>query len=163
MPRSPNRDAAWPEFLELWERLLEETADPRTAVVVEGENDVRSLRRIGVDGAVIPLHRGQRLAAVARHLDIVADRVIILTDWDTEGGHLAHRLEELLEAGRVKVDLDLRRRFARLLHGELVHVEGLYGWARRMAERQGAPLDHFRPMLPPPPTLPHEGRAPGAD
>ena len=74
MPRVPDREAAWPEFLELWELLLEERGDARTAIVVEGENDVRSLRRIGVDGAIVPIHRGQRLAAVARHLDIVADR-----------------------------------------------------------------------------------------
>jgi|SRR5580693_6439137 5S rRNA maturation endonuclease (ribonuclease M5) len=162
MARTADRDATWEDFLGLWERLLEESADPRTAIVVEGENDVRSLRRIGIDGRIIPIHRGQRLAAVARHLDIVADRVILFTDWDTEGGHLARSLGELLEAGRIEVDTDLRRRFARLLHGELVHVEGLYGWARRMAERQGAPLEHFRPMVPVVPDV-REGRAPGTD
>ncbi|HTT26286.1 MAG TPA: toprim domain-containing protein [Thermoplasmata archaeon] len=163
MARIPDRAAAWAEFLEVWETMLEESAQARTAFVVEGENDVRALRRIGIDGAIVPIHRGQRLAAVARHLDVVADRVLILTDWDTEGGHLAHRLAELLAPGRVEVDLALRRRLARLLRGELVHVEGLYGWARRMAERQGAPLDHFRPMLVPPPHAVASGRAPGAD
>ena len=148
MVPSPDRSDAWPTFLELWDRLLSESRAPGTVIVVEGERDVRSLRRLGVDGPILPLHRGQRLGAVAHRLLGEARRVILLTDWDTEGGHLAHRLQELLAAGGVEVDLDLRRRLARCVRGEVVHVEGLYGWARRTAEREGAPLDHFRPIDP---------------
>ncbi|MCI4344563.1 MAG: hypothetical protein L3J87_02935, partial [Thermoplasmata archaeon] len=69
--------------------------------------------------------------------------VVVLTDWDTEGGHLAQKLREFLEAERLTFDLDFRRRLARVLRGEVAHVEGLAGWARRTAEREGAPLDHF--------------------
>jgi 5S rRNA maturation endonuclease (ribonuclease M5) len=64
-----------------------------------------------------------------------------MTDWDTEGGHLAQRLREFLEADRPRLDLEYRRRIARIVRGELVHVEGLHGWARRLAERQGLVLD----------------------
>lgn len=147
MPRREEAAAVWADFLELWEMLVLDSIEPGTVIVVEGERDVQSLRRLGVEGRVLPLHRGQRLAALARELGEHARRAILLTDWDTEGGHLAYRLRDLLAAGPVEVDLDLRRRLARCLHGEVVHVEGLFRWAQRHAEREGAPLDHFRPRV----------------
>ena len=148
MGDATDREAIWGSFLELWERLIGDSAEPGTVIVVEGERDRQALRRLGVPGPIVPLHHGRRLPGVARELGESATRVILLTDWDTEGGHLAQRLRELLEAGPTEVDLDLRRRLARALHGELVHVEGLYGWARRNAERHGAPLEHFQPAAP---------------
>src|SRR5579871_1492431 len=143
MARPPARDAAWTEFLDLWDRLLEESETPGTALVVEGETDVRALRRLGVDGRIVPLHRGQRLPRIARDLAASSTRVVLLFDWDLQGGRWTRRLRELLESGPLEVDTDLRRRFAAVLHGEIVHVEGLYGWARRMAENHGGPLEHF--------------------
>jgi 5S rRNA maturation endonuclease (ribonuclease M5) len=149
MGNASDRDEAWSAFRELWELLLTESATPGTTIVVEGDRDRRALLRLGVTGRIVPLHSGQRLGRVAKELAETADRVILLTDWDTEGGHLAQKLREFLEAGPTEVDSDFRRRLARALHGELVHVEGLHGWARRMAERQGAPLEYFQPEAPP--------------
>lgn len=145
MNDAADRDAGWADFLEIWEALVTESVEARTVIVVEGERDRHALRRLGIEGTILPLHHGRRLPAVAKELTDSADRVILLTDWDTEGGHLAQRLRELLGAGRTEVDLELRRRLAKALRGELVHVEGLYGWARRAAERQGAALEHFQP------------------
>ncbi len=133
-------EVAFDGFVELWEKLLRDAAEPGTVTVVEGERDRRSLRRLGLSGAVTVVHRGRPLSGTA-HALAQARRVILLTDWDTEGGHLAQRLKEYLEAESVALDLDYRRRFARLLRGELVHVEGLYGWARRSAERARRSLE----------------------
>lgn len=138
-----DREEAWPEFLELWEALCTESARPGTTVVVEGERDRTSLRRLGVAGPIELLHHGQRMSRVAEELTRGARRLIVLTDWDREGGHLAQRLSELMEAGPTAVDLEFRRRLSRLLRSEVVHVEGLAGWARRTAESIGAPLEHF--------------------
>jgi len=102
---------------------------------VEGERDRRSLRRLGVKGSIMLVHRGRTISETAQHLSASARRVIVLTDWDTEGGHLAQRLKEFLGVGRSGPDLEYRRRLARILRGELVHVEGLYGWAVRTAEK----------------------------
>lgn len=145
MARPTSRDAVWADFLDLWDQLLEAGTTPGTVLVVEGENDVRSLRQLGVEGRIVPLHRGQRLPVVARELSQSATRVVLLFDWDAQGGRWARRMRELLGAGRLDVDLELRRRLASTLRGELVHVEGLYHWARRTAERHRAPLEHFRP------------------
>ena len=103
--------------------------------MVEGERDRRSLRRLGLKGTILLVHRGRTLSETAHHLAETARHVIILTDWDTEGGHLAQRLKEFLGSGRHGPDLDHRRRLAHVLRGELVHVEGLYGWAARTAEK----------------------------
>ena len=129
------------EFLRLWRDLRAESETPGTVIVVEGERDLRSLRRLGIEGRIVTVHRGRSLSGTAHDLVGEARRVIVLTDWDAEGGHLAHRLKEFLESDRPSFDLEYRRRLARIVRGELVHVEGLHGWARRLAERGGASLD----------------------
>lgn len=135
--------AVFDEFWELWGRLSLESRTPGTVVVVEGERDRRSLRRLGLRGAIVLVHRGRTMSETAHELSARARRVIILTDWDTEGGHLAQRLKEFLGSGRTGPDLDHRRRLARVLRGELVHVEGLYGWASRTAEKANRSLPHL--------------------
>jgi 5S rRNA maturation endonuclease (ribonuclease M5) len=133
------------DFLRLWERLCGDSAVPGTVVVVEGERDRASLRKLGLPGTIVKLHHGSALSGTAQDLVGRSRRVIVLTDWDTEGGHLAQRLREFLEAESLVLDLDYRRRLARIVRGELVHVEGLYGWARRLAERSGHPLEELLP------------------
>jgi 5S rRNA maturation endonuclease (ribonuclease M5) len=137
------------EFLDLWSTLTAESEGPGTVVLVEGERDRDSLRSLHLPGRIVLVHRGVRLSAIAHDLDTGARRAIVLTDWDAAGGLLARRLRELLEAGPVEVDLEFRRRIARVVRGEVVHVEGLYRWARRLAERSGAPLDHYLAALEP--------------
>jgi 5S rRNA maturation endonuclease (ribonuclease M5) len=123
------------EFWELWVHFRSDSRAPGTVVVVEGERDRRSLRRLGIDGTILLVHRGRTISETAQLLAATARRVIVLTDWDTEGGHLAQRLKEFLGSGRSGPDLEYRRRLARIVRGELVHVEGLYGWARRTGEK----------------------------
>jgi 5S rRNA maturation endonuclease (ribonuclease M5) len=138
------------EFLKLWHDLRAESGEPGTVVVVEGERDRRSLRRLGIDGRIVALHRGRPLSGTAHDLVDRAARVIVLTDWDTEGGHFARRLKEFLEADRPSLDLEYRRRLARIVRGELVHVEGLYGWARRLAEVCGDSIEERLDRFPGP-------------
>jgi len=135
--------AALEEFRELWGKLRGESEEAGTVVVVEGERDRRSLRRLGLEGTIALVHRGETLSGTAHRLVRQSRRVIVLTDWDNEGGQFARRLKEFLEAERLELDLEYRRRLARILRGELVHVEGLHGWARRLAERQGSSLEQY--------------------
>ncbi len=128
------------EFWELWNRLRSDSLRPGEVVVVEGERDRRALRRLGLEGTIVLVHRGRTISETAQHLSATARHVIILTDWDTEGGHLAQGLTKFLGTGRSGPDLEYRRRLARILRGELVHVEGLYGWARRTAEKSDRSL-----------------------
>ncbi len=141
------RVARWEEFQEAWGALVEASRSPKTFVVVEGERDRRSVRRLGLAGEVVLLHRGQPVRLVAHDLARRARRVILLTDWDAQGGRLAHLLAEFLKAMPLELDLEHRRQLARLLRGELTHVEGLYGWARRTAEALGEPLEPWLDRL----------------
>lgn len=136
-------DGAFPEFLKLWERLCRASIVGGTVVVVEGERDRTALRRLGLPGPIGLVHQGLSLSALADRWARDTRRVIVLTDWDESGGQMARTLKEFLGAGPIELDLEFRRRLAHLLHGEVTHVEGLFGWARRSAERAGAPLDHF--------------------
>jgi 5S rRNA maturation endonuclease (ribonuclease M5) len=136
-----DRDLAWEEFLEVWCDLRAKSSIPGTVVVVEGERDRASLAALHIDGTVVALHHGQPLGHVAHELSLQARTVVVLTDWDTEGGHLARRLREFLDAMPLELDLDVRRRLARAMRGEVAHVEGLAGWARRSADRAGTTLE----------------------
>jgi 5S rRNA maturation endonuclease (ribonuclease M5) len=141
-PRDP-----WPDFVKLWQELLGEAESPGTVVLVEGERDRAALHALGVSGRIVLVHHGQSLSGVAREITEAGRRVIVLTDWDVEGGRLAQRLRELLHDGRLELDLDYRRRLARTLRGEIVHVEGLSGWANRMAQKVGLTLDEWLRVL----------------
>lgn len=141
MATAQGRLAAWEEFQGEWVKLLESSREPGTVVVVEGERDRRSLRRLGVSGRIVLVHRGRTLSQVANELATTSRRAVLLTDWDAEGGHLGHRIAEFLEGGPVLPDLETRKRLGRVLRSELTHVEGLYGWARRSAELAGTTLE----------------------
>ncbi len=142
MPQPVPAHPAFDRFVEVWRRLLDEEDDGRCVVVVEGERDRRSVRRLGWTGPVLAVHGGRTLSSTAHRLVRGREKAIVLTDWDTEGGHLAHRLKEFLEAESIAFDLSYREKLARILRGDLVHVEGLYGWARRQAEAEGLSLEH---------------------
>ncbi|MGD0719176.1 MAG: toprim domain-containing protein [Thermoplasmata archaeon] len=137
MRAGEDSDEAFEEFLELWRRLYRANRDDGAGILVEGERDRRALTRLGLEGGIELVHRGTTLATTAQRLLDGHRTVILLTDWDPEGGNLARRLRGLLQAGGVRLDLEYRRRLARILRGEVVHVEGLHGWTRRMAERHG--------------------------
>jgi 5S rRNA maturation endonuclease (ribonuclease M5) len=135
------RETAWPEFVRVFARLREESASGVVVVLVEGERDRRSLRRLGVAGPIALVHGGGTLSALAAKLARGGKTVVVLTDWDTEGGHLAQRLRDFLTADAVGLNLEYRRKLAKALRGEVVHVEGLHGWARRTAEATGGTLE----------------------
>jgi 5S rRNA maturation endonuclease (ribonuclease M5) len=137
------REEAWPEFLELWSDLIEASRSPSTVIIVEGERDRASLAKLSVGGRVVILHRGRPVSEVAHWVSRDARRIIVLTDWDAKGGRLAQKLREFLESMPLELDLETRRRLARVLRGELVHVEGIAGWARRTAELLNVPLEQW--------------------
>ena len=137
------RQEAWPEFLDVWADLIEASRAPSTVIIVEGERDRASLAKLSVGGRVEILHRGRSVSGVAHLVSRDARRVIVLTDWDAKGGRLAQKLREFLESMPLELDLETRRRLARVLRGELVHVEGIAGWARRTAELLHIPLEQW--------------------
>ena len=125
------------ERLEALQEAVGDLADANTAapVLVEGERDVAALRALGLDGELMTVHRGASLVQVADDVARSHRSVIILTDWDRKGGLLARRLADLLVGLGVKVDVDLRRRLARLARGEVRTVEALPALLSNAARR----------------------------
>lgn len=132
------------EFLDLLRELHEEVDDEGAVLLVEGERDKMALHGLGFPTASILLvHHGVTLASLVEQVVRQGRKVIILTDWDRSGGHLAQRLRSLFDDGRVRFDLTYRRRLARAVRGETQYVEAVLPWAERAAQRAGAPLDHW--------------------
>ena len=132
------------EFLELLRELREVVHREQAVLLVEGDRDRVALRRLGLPPvAILLVHHGVTLSVLVVTVVRRGRTVIILTDWDRSGGELAHRLRSLFDDGRIRFDLDFRRRMARAVRGETQYVEALLPWAERAAKRAGAPLEHW--------------------
>ena len=94
-------------------------------IVVEGRRDLEALRRLGVDGRVFCLKAaGVSRVGFLEKLDGFGD-VVLLTDFDREGGELRLWLyEELLRRGVLADDFAWRR-FRALARVEVRSVEEL--------------------------------------
>jgi len=94
-------------------------------VIVEGPNDVKTLRALGLTGPVF-CAKSRRLGLVD-FLDSVAthSEVIILTDFDKEGRALAWRLRRDLSHMRVKVNTEIWKQLKALVRSEIVGIENL--------------------------------------
>lgn len=102
-----------------------------TPLVVEGPNDVRTLRRLGIQGPMV-CAKSRRLG-LADFLESVAKyrEVIILTDFDKEGRALAWRLRRDLSAMRVKANVEIWKQLKALVRSEIVGIESLDKYLER--------------------------------
>jgi 5S rRNA maturation endonuclease (ribonuclease M5) len=102
-------------------------------VIVEGPNDVRMLRKLGIAGPIF-CAKSRRLGLVD-FLDSVAKypEVIILTDFDKEGRALAWRLRRDLLQMQVKVNVEIWKQLKALGRSEMVGIENLGKYLDRLA------------------------------
>ena len=102
-------------------------------LIVEGSNDVRALRQLGIAGPVF-CAKSRRLGLVD-FLDSVAahSEVLILTDFDKEGRALAWRLRRDLSQMRVKANVEIWKQLKALVRSEIVGIENLAGYLERHA------------------------------
>ncbi len=116
----------------------------RTPIIVEGRNDGRALRKLGLRGRIIRLNDGSSIFQLCESVARKHPEVVILTDWDRRGGQLCRLLREGLAANGVRYDVDLRARLTHLCKKEAKDVEGLAGLVERIShsEREGLWLRH---------------------
>jgi 2,5-diamino-6-(ribosylamino)-4(3H)-pyrimidinone 5'-phosphate reductase len=102
-------------------------------VIVEGPNDVKTLRKLGIAGPIF-CAKSRRLGLVD-FLDSIAtySEVIILTDFDKEGRALAWRLRRDLSQMRVKVNVEIWKQLKALARSEIVGIENLGKYLDRLA------------------------------
>ena len=114
-------------------------------VIVEGPNDVKTLRTLGIVGPVF-CAKSRRLGLVD-FLDSIAthSELIILTDFDKEGRALAWRLRRDLSQMRVKANVEIWKQLKALVHSEIVGVENLDSYLDRHAAGSAATTKRVLP------------------
>jgi 5S rRNA maturation endonuclease (ribonuclease M5) len=102
-------------------------------VIVEGPNDVKTLRKLGISGPIF-CAKSRRLGLVD-FLDSIAvhSEVIILTDFDKEGRALAWRLRTDLSHLRVKANVEIWKQLKALARSEVVGIENIEKYMERLA------------------------------
>jgi len=109
------------EILKLLEDLRERNEGGET-IIVEGERDRTSLRRLGIQGKIVC--SSQR--SISDLIDILRETsVIILTDWDRQGIERGKYLLTHLQASGIRCDFELHRKLSALLKKEIKDVESL--------------------------------------
>ncbi len=87
------------EFLEKYQEKN------RTApIIVEGDNDIRSLRYLGFSGEIIKLNSGLSLMGFSESVARNHREIILLTDMDRKGIKLKESLKSLLVSLGTSVD-----------------------------------------------------------
>lgn len=95
--------------------LLDEIDEVADAIIVEGQEDDRTLRHLGIRKPIF------RASSSRSQTDLVEDlaknfrKVIIITDFDREGRSLNRRLTNVLEKRGLTVEKALRKRLGKLL------------------------------------------------
>jgi 5S rRNA maturation endonuclease (ribonuclease M5) len=116
------RVSSFISFLDSLILELNQLAADSWVALVEGERDVRALRRLGYNGRLVKVSdlRGMRFGT----LDGVAG-VVILTDLDSEGGRLASKFARMLAHELMPSTLTQRRRLLVASKGVFRHIENL--------------------------------------
>ena len=122
------------ETLEQLEETLDELdqASRIMPIIVEGLKDRMALRSLNINGNVIILNDGDSVFGTCEKLSRSWGAAIILTDWDTKGGQLAHQIMDALHACGISYDSEYRATISRLVKKEVKDVEGLPPLIRRL-------------------------------
>jgi 5S rRNA maturation endonuclease (ribonuclease M5) len=91
-------------------------------IIVEGEKDITALHALGIHGKIIPLNTGVSISNLCDKIARKWEKIIILTDWDRQGGRLCRHIIENLK-GRTRCNTDFREIFAK--NATVKDIEGL--------------------------------------
>jgi 5S rRNA maturation endonuclease (ribonuclease M5) len=103
---------------------LREAASKGTLVVVEGEKDVKALRRLGIEGNFQKLSSGGTLLNFLEGLSGHRD-IILLTDFDRAGTKLLNFCAEHLKRIGTKPDIEFWKGLRKLVHKDVKDIQGL--------------------------------------
>jgi 5S rRNA maturation endonuclease (ribonuclease M5) len=134
------------ERLEEVERLVQDLIDlsGTTPIIVEGRKDEKTLRELGVEGVIVRLNKGESVFSTCEELSRSYKKVILMTDWDRRGGHLAKLLKDGLEANGVQYDEDIRARISVLTKKDIKDVESLAKQLARLRREAQSGVGGFK-------------------
>ncbi|MBX8633382.1 MAG: DNA primase [Candidatus Thermoplasmatota archaeon] len=125
------------KMLEKMEKLIDELSELNTQfpIVVEGINDRKAMRKLGIGGEIFVLNGRHTLFEMCEEMSRSYRKVIIMTDWDRKGGQLCRALSNGFISNGVKTVEHLRAQIASLSVGESKDVEGLPSFYERLRKR----------------------------
>jgi len=91
-------------------------------IIVEGKRDRIALKRLGLEGKIILLHRGQNIYEFCEDILKKYEKVILLIDWDKRGEQLYQKVTDLLK-GHFEEYSIFRETLIRLFGKEIKEVE----------------------------------------
>jgi 5S rRNA maturation endonuclease (ribonuclease M5) len=124
------------ERLEAIDRVLEDlsTMSEDHMILVEGMNDEKALRALGIHGLFGHIQSEGGPIKIAERVYERNMKAVILTDWDRKGGILSSELGDQLSALGVKFDNTVRKRLSILCSSYIKDVESLDSFIRRLYE-----------------------------
>ncbi len=119
-------------LLEILERIRREEKD--VPVIVEGRKDEEALQELGFDRKIIRIKTGRSIFRIIERLRGKHEKVIILTDWDSSGRRLCHKIKKACEANTIMYDVQYRKQIIKYVKKEIKDVESIPSFIKR-AER----------------------------
>ena len=120
------------------ECLIEESSEG-IPIIVEGKNDVESLRRLGVEGEIRSAKTGgkSQLDLVCRIEESGVKEVIMLLDFDKRGKEWTESLRHSLEKAKIKANLTIWNALLSLAGKEVKDIEGLAAYMETLRRKVG--------------------------
>ena len=108
-------------------------------IIVEGRNDVETLRQLGVEGEIISAKTGGRTQQdiICELEESGAKEVIMLLDFDRRGREWTNVLKQRLEKARIKPNLTFWNDLMRFAGREVKDVEGLASYIQTLKKKAG--------------------------
>jgi len=117
---------------------LAEKAEAGALIVVEGQRDVKALRRLGVEGSFFCIKAcGSSLEERIRSLEAEgrAREILVLTDFDRGGVKLALETARRLEARGLHPNLEFWVKLRGLMGRQVKDVEGLASYLENVKRK----------------------------
>jgi 5S rRNA maturation endonuclease (ribonuclease M5) len=73
-------------------------------IIVEGKNDVESLRRLSFSGEILTVTAGLPLVSLSERISESYEEIIILTDFDRKGREIQQHLSNYLNGSGCRTD-----------------------------------------------------------
>jgi 5S rRNA maturation endonuclease (ribonuclease M5) len=119
--------------------FLREESSKGILIIVEGKNDVQTLRQLGVDGEITSAKTGRRtrLDVICEVEESGAKEVIMLLDFDRRGREWTKVLKQHLEKARIKPNLTFWNELMWFAGREVKDVEGLASYVQTLKKKAG--------------------------
>jgi 2,5-diamino-6-(ribosylamino)-4(3H)-pyrimidinone 5'-phosphate reductase len=122
---------------ELLERLAIQSSKG-TTIIVEGQNDIKALRRLALGGSMIAAKTRKSFLALATEIEQQnTDEVILLLDFDRRGEEWTRRLTRYLEQTKVKPNTFFWMELRNLVRRDIKDVEGLLPYLSTLRKKSG--------------------------